>query len=148
VTVGFLRQAPPAPAEQIERLERQVGPLPDAYRNFLRQQDGGRLDDNSEAANDIFGVGPDAPDWASLWQKLDVYKGRLPEWLLPVAADEFGNLFAVSLRDDDRGTVWFWDHEEEADEDEPPTEENLEYRAPDWQTFLDSLEPLELDEEV
>jgi cell wall assembly regulator SMI1 len=145
VSVGYRRQAAPAPADQIQRLEHRIGrPLPDSYRDYLRQHDGGQLQDNSEAVNEIFGVGPDAPEWASMWQKLDVYADRVPSWLLPVASDAAGNLFAVSLRDLDHGSVWFWDHEWEADEDEPPTEENIERRAKDWRTFLDSLQPPDL----
>lgn len=145
MSVGYRRQAAPAPADQIERLERRIGrPLPDSYRDYLRQHDGGQLQDNSEAVNEIFGVGPEAPEWASMWQKLDVYDDRVPTWLLPVASDAAGNLFAVSLRDSDRGSVWFWDHEWEADEDEPPTEENIERRAKDWPTFLDALRPPDL----
>jgi len=147
MTVAYLEREAPAPEEQIERLERRVGGrLPDEYRGFLRQQDGGRLADNTDAVKEIFGLGSNVPEFASLWHKLDVYNGRVPEWLLPVAEDEFGNLFAISTRDDDFGSVWFWDHEEEADEGEPPTEDNLRLRAPDWQSFLTSLEPLELDE--
>jgi hypothetical protein len=76
-----------------------------------------------------------------MWQKLDIYAERVPDWLLPVASDALGNLFAVSLRDQDRGSVWFWDHEREADEDEPPTETNLRRKAADWRTFLESLGP-------
>jgi hypothetical protein len=50
-------------------------------------------------------------------------------------------LFTVSVRDQDLGTVWFWDHEEGAEEDEPPTEDNIREVAPDWRTFLDRLAP-------
>jgi hypothetical protein len=147
VTVAYLDREAPAPADQIERLERRIGrPLPDEYRSFLRQQDGGRLADNTEAVKEVFGLAPTVPEYANLWHKLDVYSSRVPDWLLPVASDEFGNLFAISTRDEDLGSVWFWDHEEEADEGEPPTEENLRYRAPDWQSFLNGLEPMELDE--
>lgn len=142
MTVGYRRQAEPAPAEDVERLERRIGrPLPAAYRDYLRHRDGGRLEDNSEAVNEIFGVGPDAPEWANMWDKLEVYADRVPNWLLPVASDAFGNLFAVSLRDNDNGSVWFWDHEREADEDEPPTETNLKRKAPDWRSFVESLQP-------
>lgn len=142
MSVGYRREAGPAPEEDIERLERRAGrPLPAAYRDYLRQHDGGRLVDNSEAVNEIFGVGPDAPKWANMWQKLDVYADRVPSWLLPVASDAAGNLFAVSLRDQDHGSVWLWDHEREADEDEPPNETNLQRKAPDWRTFLESLGP-------
>jgi hypothetical protein len=65
---------------------------------------------------------------------------------LPVADDAFGNLFAISLRNDDRGSVWFWNHELEADEGEPPTEENLKLMAPSWPVFLDSLEKVDFDD--
>jgi hypothetical protein len=81
-----------------------------------------------------------------MWSILNTHADRVPAWLLPVASDSFGNLFAVSLRDQDRGTVWFWNHEQEADEGEPPTEDNLTQVGPDWRTFLDSLEPVDLSE--
>jgi cell wall assembly regulator SMI1 len=142
VSVGYRRQAGPAPAGDIERLERRIGqPLPAPYRDYLRQHDGGRLEDNSQALNEIFGVGPDAPDWANMWKMLDTYRDRVPSWLLPVAQDAVGNLFALSLREKDSGSVWFWDHEREADEDDPPTEDNLRWAAANWAAFLDSLGP-------
>jgi hypothetical protein len=77
-----------------------------------------------------------------MWRKLATYDERVPGWLLPVASDEYGNLFAVSLREPDNGSVWFWDHEEEADEGEPPSEENIEYKAKDWLSFLAALAPV------
>ena len=61
----------------------------------------------------------------------------------PVADDEVGNLFTISLRDEDFGTVWFWDREKEASEGEPPAEDNIELKAPDWLTFLDSFRLLD-----
>lgn len=137
-----LRREPPARLELIHRLETRIGrPLPASYREYLLEQDGGRLALNTEVVKTVFGLG-DVPDWANLWKKLGTYDNRVPSWLLPVAQDEYGNLFAVSLRDRDSGSVWFWDHEEEADEDEPPTGDNLSYRAADWQSFLAGLEPL------
>jgi cell wall assembly regulator SMI1 len=142
VAVDYVRREPPAPPQLVERLEREIGQrLPDTYRNYLLHQDGGRLDNNDEAVNTVFGLG-DVPDWASMWRALKGFRHRVPAWLLPVAEDEYGNLYAISLRDEDRGSVWFWDHEEEADEGEPPTEDNIERKAPDWQTFLDALRPV------
>ncbi|PSL55850.1 SMI1/KNR4 family protein SUKH-1 [Saccharothrix carnea] len=139
MTVGYRRQEPSPPPGRIAELERRIGrPLPAAYRDYLAGTDGGRLEDNHEAVQTIFGIG-EVPDWANLWRKLDVYRGRVPEWLLPVANDEYGNLFCVSLRDSDMGAVWFWDHEEEADEGEPPAEDNLTFKAETWPGFLASL---------
>ena len=142
--VTYRDRRPPASTHLVARLERHVGrALPPAYRNYLLEQDGGRLVDNSEAVTQIFGLG-DLPEFASLWRKLEVYADRVPYWLLPVATDEVGNLFAVSLRDEDNGSVWFWDHEEEADEDhEPPAEDNIKLTAPAWPTFLASLQPVD-----
>ena len=140
--VPYRRQEPPAAPELIDQLEQRIGrALPAGYRAYLAGQDGGRLADNDHAAKTVLGVG-EVPEWASMWDTLRTYEGRVPSWLLPVADDEYGNLFAVSLRPDDLGTVWFWDHEDEADEGEPPSEDNITIKAPDWQTFLDSLCPL------
>jgi cell wall assembly regulator SMI1 len=145
MAVGFSETQSPASEESIQRLERQIGrPLPPGYREFLRQHDGGPLDLNDKAVNEIFGLGDDVPDFANMWNQLETYRDRVPEWLLPVANDSFGNLFALALRQEDHGSVWFWDHEKEADEDEPPTEDNIRRVAPDWPTFLNSLKPVDL----
>lgn len=142
MAVEYVRREPPASWELVDRLEQRIGrPLPASYRDYLRQQDGGRLDNNDEAVNTVFGLG-DVPDWANMWNKLETYRDRVPPWLLPVANDDCGNLFAVSLREEDLGSVWFWDHEEEADEGEPPSEDNIELKASDWPTFLDTLRPI------
>lgn len=146
MTVGYRRIEPPAPVDMVDRLElRAGGRLPGGYRAYLIEQDGGRLADNDQAVKTIFGVG-DVPDWADLWQKLDIYAGRVPPWLLPVANDEYGNLFCLSLRQSDHGSVWFWDHEEEADENEPTAEDNVAPRAASWSAFLLSLQPVSIDD--
>lgn len=142
MAVEYNEANPPASPEAISRLEQRAGqPLPEAYKAHLRQQDGGQLRTNSRAVNIVFGVG-DVPEWASMWDILETYRERVPEWLLPVADDAFGNLYALSLRPEDRGSVWFWNHELEADEGEPPTEENLKPAAADWASFIGSLEPV------
>ncbi|GHO97304.1 hypothetical protein KSF_073520 [Reticulibacter mediterranei] len=143
MVVTYLRQELPASPHLISQLEQRLGQsLPPSYHNYLLEQDGGRLDNNHEAVKDIFGLS-NVPGSASMWRILDTYHNRVPAWLLPVARDEYGNLFAISLRSEDLGSVWFWDHEEEADEGEPPTEDNIERKASDWLSFLDSLQPLQ-----
>jgi cell wall assembly regulator SMI1 len=139
MTVGYVREEPPADPELVTRLETRVGnTLPEDYRRYLLQQDGGRLEDNNEAVINIFGLGQ-VPDWTSMWLKLETFHGRVPAWLLPVAQDAYGNLYAISLRPKDLGSVWFWDHEEEADEGEPPSEENITWKAESWTAFLEGL---------
>lgn len=69
------------------------------------------------------------------------YAGKqFPMDRLPVARDEYGNLYTLSLREKDFGSVWFWDHEEEADEGDPPSEDNIEHRADGWNEFLAGLQ--------
>ena len=138
----YVEREPPTTLELTERLEEQIGrALPESYRDYLLSQDGGWLDGNSEAVKNVFGLG-EVPKSASMWRMLRTYAGRVPTWLLPVADDEYGNLFAVSLRPEDKGSVWFWDHEGEADEGEPPREDNLTYKAEDWPSFLNGLQPV------
>lgn len=143
MAVGYRRLAEPASDARIADLEQRLGRrTPDAYRDYLRRHDGGYLEDNSQAVSTVFGLGAELPGYASMWSRLDTYAGRVPEWLLPVANDAYGNLYCLSLRDTDHGSVWLWDHEEEADEDEPPTEDNLTRVAESWPGFLDSLQPI------
>ncbi|MEV4416516.1 SMI1/KNR4 family protein [Catellatospora sp. NPDC049609] len=142
MAVTYKREAPPAPESDVARLEHRIRrSLPADYRAYLLNQDGGRPITNDKAVKEIFGIREDAPDWANMWDKLDIFHGRYPAWLLPVAQDEYGNLFALSLREQDFGSVWFWDHEEEADEGEPPSEDNIEKWADSWTEFLASLQP-------
>ena len=143
MAVAYRHREPPASPEQIARLEERLGrALPADYRDYLLAQDGGRLASNDRAVDTIFGLG-DVPDWASMWDKLDVLKDRMPSWLVPVADDAYGNLYAVSLRPSDFGSVWFWDHEEEADEGQPPSEENISFKAGSWTAFLERLQQVD-----
>jgi cell wall assembly regulator SMI1 len=144
MAVTYLDREAPASRDLVDRLEQQLGQsLPDDYRDYLLQQDGGRLSDNNEAVSEIFGLNESFEYYNSMWKHLQMYRDRVPPWLLPVASDEYGNLFAISLRTSDFGSVWFWNHELEADEDEPPTEDNIELKAPSWTAFLESLQPVE-----
>ncbi len=140
MAVEYRRREPGASPELVERLEARIGTsLPPEYREYLLAQDGGRLASNDGAVKNIFGL-DDVPEWASMWENLDVYNGRVPSWLLPVADDEYGNLYAISVRPADFGSVWFWDHEEEADEGEPASEENISLKAASWSGFLEGLQ--------
>ncbi|MFF5234697.1 SMI1/KNR4 family protein [Dactylosporangium sp. NPDC000521] len=151
--VRYKETGPPAPEDGIHRLEALVGrSLPVEYRSYLAAQDGGWLEDNSFSTEDnsysvdeIFGVREDAPYSANIWKMIQVFNGRLPAWMLPVASDAGGNLYALSMRDTDFGSVWFWDHEEEepeAGEEELILELGIAKVAEDWSSFLGGLQPI------
>jgi cell wall assembly regulator SMI1 len=139
----YKEAGPAAQRGDVERLEARIGrSLPEEYRTYLFAQDGGWAKDNTLAVDEIFGLREDAPYSGNMWEKLAVFGGRVPEWLLPVAQDVHGNLFAISLRDADIGSVWFWDHEEEADEGESPGEDNINQVATSWSAFLRDAMPI------
>lgn len=70
------------------------------------------------------------------------YHDRIPADLLPVAHAEGGNLVCLSLGGHDRRAVYFWDHEEEAEEGEPPARRNLHRIADSFRDFAASLRPV------
>jgi hypothetical protein len=81
------------------------------------------------------------PRWARLESLRKTYAGRVPDGLLPIGTDPFGNVFCLGLGGAWRGKVWFWDHESEADEGEPPRVDNLSMVAASFTSFLAALRP-------
>ena len=71
--------------------------------------------------------------------KIKLYKRRIPEEMLPIGSDTGGNLFLLSLKGKDRGAIFFWDHEMEADEDEQPYYENIKVLSRNFNDFLKLL---------
>jgi hypothetical protein len=119
-----------------------VESLPADYRQHAVSPGGGRLAENSTAVKVVFTMSDTAPEWARISEALETYEDRLPGWLTPVARDEFGNLFCLSIRRSDGGSIWFWDHELEADEGEAPRLDNINRVADNWTQFLNGLTPL------
>jgi hypothetical protein len=132
--------------------ERKTGrKIPDAYRAFLMQHNGGRPDPSefrmtsprgrSEfvAIRCFFGIGM-AEDTFDLEYALATFGSRIPARLFPIARDPGGNLVCISTASSDQERVYFWDHEREAGEGEPPSEANLVLLAESLQAFLDKFE--------
>lgn len=147
--IRFITSNPPVATEQISQVQRVLGnDLPEPYVAFLHAQNGGRLEPNeSELAEahhlgvgviEFFGIGQ-SPD---LLERHRFYQGRVPGDLLPIADAEGGNLICLALTGEHRGAVFFWDHEWESEEDEPPRYENVHRIAPDFDTFVAALQSL------
>jgi SMI1 / KNR4 family (SUKH-1)/Ankyrin repeats (3 copies) len=132
---------PPLTAAKIRDFEKKSGrSLPAEYRAFLLKQNGGRPDrtvfnyeprkghaDGSDVVSEFFSIGARRAE-NDLSYALETWDQRIPERMLPIARTVFGNLVCLSCAAKDKGRVFFWDHEEEADEGEKPREDNL-YRA-------------------
>ena len=139
----------PLSVTQIEEFEEHLGcRLPEVYLKFLQTQNGGRPENGGFVIlrdGEDYGI---LVDWFLGLQEGDCdhlieyqvdYKGRVPANLLPIAHDSFGNFICLSVWGRDIGKVYYWDHEEEAEEGETPDYHNVYFVADDFQSFLNSL---------
>jgi len=115
------------------------------YRNFLMQFNGGRPEpesfdfaDDSDASmiNQFFGIGTGSHD--DLERMYRAFSDRIPELFLPIANDPGGNLICIGLDGADRGKIYFWDRNEEADGTIPDMS-NMYLLAESFPAFLDGL---------
>jgi cell wall assembly regulator SMI1 len=121
----------PARADSIQKCEEYLGVvLPNDYRHFLLQYDGGcpseendyypRCDDVFEGSS-ILVFFPLSEDVSSgeeeetVLSTVETYHNRIPDSLLPIADDGLGNKYCIGISGENRGKVFFWDHEMERD---------------------------------
>ena len=109
--------------------------FPDDYRHFLLQNNGGKPDPNmflipdhplsgqSDLLDWFYCIAQDSPiDIISAYR---VFNGRVPSECLPIGCDPGDNQICLVTSGIKQGKIYFWDHEEEADEDEEPTYSNM-----------------------
>jgi hypothetical protein len=149
---------PPAPLTDLSAFERSIGqPLPDDYRQFLVACNGGYVGGSlwfmgptpgggtAEAGVHHIG-GFREESYFSLPENRKCYDGRIPDALVWVMDDPFGNAICVGLREPYLGQVFFWDHENEPDEEWDGSVEsagNLQLLANSFTDFVTGLRPLE-----
>jgi hypothetical protein len=150
VKIEIRDDRPPVSAERLAEAEArlvEIGTrLPPSYKAFLAEQDGGKpvrdtfsFQQHDRVQHDFvrlfFGIA-ESPN-GDLVTEANLARDRLPADVLPIATDNFGNLVVLDGRDGRDGPVLFWDHEFQSD---PPSEDDLFFVAPDFETFLASLE--------
>lgn len=123
--------------------------LPMDYKDFLLYCNGGqpklhsfdyKLPDGRNWSGGVrvfFGV--DVDDWEDLKHYYALYEDRIPKQMLPIANDDGGNLILLVLNSLEKGKVYFWDHNEESEDDEPPTNDNIYFVANSFTEFLENL---------
>lgn len=131
--------------EEIQAFEKKVGlSFPKDYEEFLVKYNGGvpspasfDFYDKSDAStiSSFFAITKNNNDAENIDWILRVYNGRLPKYFLPIASDLGDNLILLDCSLENKG-VFFWDHEEEADEDEEPTMDNMHYLSENFESFL------------
>ena len=87
----------------------------------------------------FLGIYPD--EYNDLLDHIKTYKERLPKNTFPIAYDSCGNLIVISVMGPDRGKIYFWDHEMEADIDHGEVSDysNLTLIADSFDEFLEGL---------
>lgn len=142
----------PATPEAIKAFEEGYGmSLPSDYRGFLQSQNGGRPEKisrvftfqkeygwTSDSLIDWFSGLSDGEAY-SLEEGLDISEDLIPEGMLPIACDPFGNLILLGDGLQSNLGVWFWGHEI------APTEINkagIFKVAPSFDKFIENLEAL------
>jgi hypothetical protein len=123
--------------------------LPPDYRRFLLNHNGGRPRPgcvnfryrNRETAccvHYFYGL-HDGAAWAQLERAAEICAGRMPDGFLPIGPDPGGNQFVLTTSGPDAGAIFFWEHEYEADEGEPPSTENLWRLASSFDELLERM---------
>ncbi len=123
--------------------------FPKTYRAFLIEHNGGETDKkiflfkkepaNGSVLDRLFGVIPN--NYLNLLLYIRNYKKRIPDNCIPIGADPGSNLILLSVKGSDRGKIYFWDHEMEADTDqgEIPDYSNLTLIADSFDEFINNL---------
>ena len=150
-------KAPPAPADRLAELEAALGgPLPDDYRQFLEMCNGGFVGGalwyegptptGTSADAGVHHIGGFRQEtFFSLAWAQNCYAGRIPDVLLWIMDDPFGNAICLGLRGPHRGRIYFWDHEREPDprcwNGQVETAGNLTLIANSFTEFVAGLKP-------
>lgn len=139
---------------QLVQLEKQLNTvLPEDYRRFLLQHNGGRPEPRTVDVNGlpgtptdvacIYGIG-DAVETCSIEWNVKLLSERLAQLgngFLPIAGDSLGSAFFLSLRASDFGAVYFCDLQSVfANYDAAPA---LYFVASSFEEFLKQLRPFE-----
>lgn len=149
---------PPLTSEAISRFEQETKrPIPEPYKALLLRVNGGQLPRTATVFQYRLPTGRDVEgalrallsidashEFRDLRRHLELYvvPARIPIDLYPVGTDYGGNLVLMGGGGPRLGRIYFWEHELEALEDEPPTERNIFFLAENLESFLEGLKPL------
>ena len=138
--------APVPTEEDLSELEILVGTLPAEYRSFLAKHNGGEPEpnilvtpDNELVINYFLPLNAPRGYYACLYRYREVYEGRVPRGMLPIASAGGGDLILIQLVGPDQGKIYYWDHELECEADAFDYYENIELLAGSFNELLDRL---------
>jgi hypothetical protein len=134
------QEAPVTQAELADFEKELNASLPKAYREFLLRSNGGlptpdvvEIEGAPGSPTDVqvlFGIDRSVESSDLRWNKA-TFSDRIPARMLPVACDSGGNLFCLSLSEEDSGSVFYINLESQ--------EPRLFVVAKDFDGFLDKI---------
>jgi hypothetical protein len=135
ITIEGFKDHRPATEQDIIHFQMALGAvLPDDYREFLLKYNGGYPEPSGfrggkEVLNSLFGF---CQKHHCLLCNFYIHRTILPQAIIPIADDPFGNLVCLGVAAADGGRVFFWDHEY-------GDSSGLSHVADSFTNFLDSL---------
>jgi cell wall assembly regulator SMI1 len=141
-------------AEGLNSIEKKLGiVLPDEYRSFLLKHNGGRprpkcvfhfKNENGKSCDSMVDwflaiYDGEHDNFETYYKLYKAREARLPKELIPIAHDPGGNLICIAVSGEKKGSVFFWDHEKEADEHEPADYRNVYLITNSFNEFIASL---------
>ncbi|MDT4329063.1 SMI1/KNR4 family protein [Methylomonas sp. MED-D] len=142
----IIESAVPLSESDIERIEERIGiKLPSELKMFLLKSNGGKPKPDTvcfegEYFDSVaFFYGEEFRSYVSdLILSTENYRDLIPGHYLPFGESPGGNVYCLSLKDEDYGAVYYWDHEM-ANYDGEPWEENMTKLSNALSEFIDGL---------
>jgi len=145
--------------EEIIEWENNNIPIPEPYKAFLLQHNGGDTGDKNTfkvkkmrgefGFDEFFGI-HDGLRGLDYIQTTYTKRNRFPRHYFAIASDVSGNLILMGQNEKKFGKIYFWYHEGEVSENEKPWEKNIYKIAENLDRFLNSLygEPIEDEDDL
>jgi hypothetical protein len=147
----------PVTEEEMKSIEADLGvSLPSDYRDLLTTYGAASFGKLVEYRTG-FGKAPLSHFYGSkdgkqsLSKRINTYKGRMPDTLIPIADDGGGDQICLGIKGEEQGKIYYWDHENEWDEEdyqeehgsEMPLEAKFQNVQPIAGSFIDFINMLE-----
>jgi hypothetical protein len=130
--------------DDLRELESVIGRLPEDYRQWMLEFNGGEpaIEDESFwrhwSVSEFYGINPEVPEM-DIAGVLEDFKGRMPAHFLPIGEDAGGNQVCISTAKQDFGCVYLWDHENERGPEDQPYYKNCRLLAKSFEEYVQPL---------
>lgn len=143
-----MHEIPNPTDEDIQRLEDLAGAIPEDYKRFLKNQNGGipsatllKTKSNERVINSLLALNAPSGFGDSIENHTKIYGNRIPSKTIPIASAGGGDLILLNIDASKFGEILYWDHNFESDDDASNYFENTEVVASSFSEFLSKLSP-------